>query len=508
MKGFEPHPKLLLILTFLFGLQCASPQAFSQPLSDEVLQFRNIVNGTLAHPCLRNKNYGVKIYSLDRKESIYEFNSGKLFTPASNLKLITTAVALKMLGPDYRFPTRLYTTGKLKGDVLEGDLYIKGFGDPKLVTEQMWLLVTELKNIPVRKITGEIIADDSYFDRIRRIKTWKSNPGSQAYNAPLGALSFNFNTVTAYVQPGDKAGDLPVVVVEPETQYIRVDNRARTAPANKRSRLIVNRVDRESYDEITVSGIIAKNHARQRYFLNITDPTNYTLHVFREYLQRAGVQVSGNIRTGQVPEGARLLLQHDSEPLSLALRGLNKFSNNFVAEQILKTLAAVRYGPPGTTKNGLKSVVDYMQSLGYQPGQYQIVDASGLSRQNRLSPQQLVTILEKMHHDLSVYPEFISALGVMGLDGNVKERMNGLQEAQRVRVKTGTLNFVSALSGYFQSLDGELFAFSILMNDLKCPNSQAMAIQDKIIREGLKFKRNSIRQNPVEEKQEVGRPEG
>jgi len=442
---------------------------------------------------LQSKSYGIEIYSLDRREILYETRKDHLFVPASNQKLITTAAALKYLGPDYRYPTRLFTTGKIEGDTLYGDLYIKGYGDPKLVSEQMWLLVNELKNIPIRKVVGNIIADNSFFDSLLRVKTWGQAGGSQAYNAPLGALSFNFNTVTVYVSPGKRAGDKPRVVVEPDTQYIKIKNQSQTLPSKKRGRLILNRADRGDYDEISITGGISKSSRRARYYVNITDPTRYTLSVFKEYIARTGIQMVGaTLERGIVPKRAKLLVNHESEPLALALRGLNKFSNNLVAEQILKTLGAETFGPPGTTANGLRIISKYMRSLGFSEDQYRIVDGSGLSRQNRLTANQIVSVLEQVHDDLSIYPEFISALGVMGLDGNVRKRMHEVEDSHKARVKTGTLNSVSALSGYFQSRDGELFAFSILMNSLKCRNGQALDIQDKIVRAGLKFDRGSI----------------
>jgi D-alanyl-D-alanine carboxypeptidase/D-alanyl-D-alanine-endopeptidase (penicillin-binding protein 4) len=439
---------------------------------------------------LKSDRYGIEIYSLDRREILYQTRKDHLFVPASNQKLVTTAAALKYLGPDYRYPTRLFTTGDIKGDTLYGDLFIKGYGDPKLVSEQMWLLVNELKNIPIHKVVGNAIADSSYFDSLRRIKTWGRATGAQAYNAPLGALSFNFNTVSVYVTPGSHAGDKPEVVVEPDTQYVKIKNRGQTLSPKKRGRLILNRLDRGDYDEISIKGGISKTSRRAHYFVSITDPTRYTLSVFKEYLARAGIEFIGEtIEKGIVPKTARLLVDHESEPLSLALRGLNKFSNNLVAEQILKTLGAEEFGSPGTTKNGLRIISRYMRSLGFSQDQYRIVDGSGLSRQNRMTANQIVSVLEHVHDDLSIYPEFISALGVMGLDGNVRKRMNSVKDSHKARVKTGTLNSVSALSGYFQSRDGERFAFSILMNGLQCKNKIALEIQDKIVREGLTFER-------------------
>ena len=192
---------------------------------------------------------------------------------------------------------------------------------------------------------------------------------------------------------------------------------------------------------------------------------------------------------GIVPENAEELYTHEGEPLALALRGLNKFSNNFVAEQILKTIGAEHFEPPGSTKKGLMVFEKYMKQLGYEPGQYKIFDGSGLSRQNQLSPAILVDIMRNIKNDLSIYPEFVTALGVMGVDGNVKDRMRKVKSSSKARVKTGTLNFVSSLSGFFESREGELFAFSILMNDLKCSNGRVKRIQDQIIQKGLNFRR-------------------
>ncbi len=477
---------VLPALCFLLAMPLS---ANAETYENGVPLFQKKIRKILANSCLRKKNYGIKIYSLDRGEALFELREKKLFVPASNLKILTTAIALETLGPNYRFPTRIYTDGKLKNRVLDGNLYIKGYGDPKFVTEQMWLLVNEMKNLPLERITGNIIGDDSYFDNQKRIKTWIKNPGAQAYEAPLGALSFNFNTVQANVAPGPKPGSKPRIVIEPDTEYIVLDNQAKTLKQGTRNRLIVNRLDRKGFDEIAVSGGIRLDQPRAQYFLNITDPTQYTLSTLKKYLEYVGIKFQGELEQGMVPETAKELLTHESEPLTLALRGLNKFSNNFVAEQIIKTIGAEKYGPPGTTQKGLKALQEYLMQLGYHSDQYNVLDGSGLSRQNRLSPQLIIDVLRNVKNDMEVYPEFVSALGVMGVDGNVKNRMRGVKSPGRARVKTGTLNYVSALSGYFQSKDGETFAFSILMNDLRCSNGRIKKIQDQIIREGLRFQR-------------------
>ena len=489
MKNVNHKVITFIALYLLYFLVAVSLPQNAAAYEKGVKRFQKKINQILSSSCLRKKKFGIKIYSLDRGETLFELRERKLFVPASNLKILTTAVALETLGPNYRYPTRLFTNGILKNGVLKGNLYIKGYGDPKFVTEQMWLLVNELKNLPMNRITGNIIGDNSYFDNQKRVKTWVKNPGAQAYEAPLGALSFNFNTVKAYVSPGPKAGSKPEIVIEPNSEYITLKNQAKTLKPGRRNRLIVNRVDGNGFDEITVSGGIQLGQPRAHYFLNITDPAQYTLSTLKKYLGHAGIEFQGKIKKGTIPETATELFTHESEPLHSVLQGLNKFSNNFVAEQILKTIGAEKYGPPGTTLKGLKVFEAYLMELGYRPDQYKVLDGSGLSRQNRLSPQIIIDVLRHVKNDLGVYPEFISALGVMGVDGNVKDRMSGVKSSERARVKTGTLNFVSALSGYFQSRDWESFAFSILMNDLKCSNGKIKKLQDQIIREGLQFKR-------------------
>ncbi len=476
-------------VTLLLSVVWVLPlKAYAQePLRAESI-FSNTIEGILANSCLRKKKFGIKIHSLERDETLYSIRSDRLYAPASNVKVLTTAVALKRLGSQYQFKTNLYAASPMIGGVLKNDLYIKGFGDPSLVSEQMWLLVNELKALTLNKVDGDIVADSSFFDNSLRIKTWEK-AGVEAYNAPLSALSFNFNTVAVHVFPGEKLGDSPRVVVDPDIDFIQVGNRAKTVSKSQRSRLIVNRVDRGDFNKINISGVISSNHPRETYYLNITKPAYYAAKVFKEFLRRAGIEVTGKVRIGSIPEGVYELSTHTSMPLSLILRGLNKFSNNFVAEQILKTVGAEIYGQPGTTEKGLRAMNEYMQELQYKPEGYSILDGSGLSRGNRLSPDQIVSIFQDMYSDFGNYPEFISALGVMGQDGNVIKRMNGENGAERARVKTGTLNFVSTLSGYFQSSDGERFAFSILMNDLKCSNRQAKILQDQIVREGLNFKR-------------------
>lgn len=451
--------------------------------------FRKEIKKILSHTCLRKNRFGVQIVSLKDNASLFSKDGSKNYIPASNMKLVTSAAALRMLGPEYHFVTGLYSSGKIESNALQGDLYIKGSGDPKLVTEQLWRMALQVRNLPLSRISGDIVADENFFDDSKRGDFRNGKAGIEAYNAPLGALSFNFNTVEVLVSPSKNAGEKPIVVVEPDVGYVRVDNRAKTLAFGKRGRLIVNRLPGKGHDTITISGSVSKDRARSRYFVNITDPPLYTAMVFKDYLERAGVAVDGKVRVGTTPSLAMKITDFSSEPLSLALRGLNKYSNNFLAEQILKTMGAHEEGAPGSSKKGLAAIKKYLNSIGFENSEFRIFDGSGLSRRNEISTDLIIAVLKDMESDWRVFPEYMDSLAVMGTDGSVQDRLAKTKGSSKVRVKTGTLNFTSSLSGYAQSADGEHFVFSILMNDLKCSNGKAKKIQDRIVKELLNFKR-------------------
>lgn len=464
---------------------------FAQPLDDSpsARNFRTKIDSLFSHRCSKGPRAGVKIVSLVTNKTLFEKNASKLFVPASNMKMLTTATALRKLGPNFHFPTKVYATSSVSKKTLKGDMFLKGFGDPFLVTERMWLLVNEIKNLPLDKIEGDLIVDGSYFGGGRKVASWKGYDGPEAYLAPLSALSFNFNTIAVHVSPGKRPGEPPVVVIDPATPYTRLEVSAVTKKKSRRGRLVVNRHYKGGQDVVTVAGSLPLNVGRKTYYLNITHPLEYTGAVFKKMLGQAGVKVTGAVKVGTVPVGALELHEHKSLPFSDILQGLNKYSNNFIAEQIVRTLAAREFGAPGTTEKGVQLVQGYMKSLGYSETAFSIKDGSGLSRQNRLSPDQIISVLKDAHGDWSIFPEFISAMAIMGLDGTVEDRMVRVNRAQTIRTKTGTLNHVSSLSGYFQTKDGEAFAFSILMNGLKCSNGRAHRLQNSILAEALKFSR-------------------
>ncbi|HBA26649.1 MAG TPA: D-alanyl-D-alanine carboxypeptidase/D-alanyl-D-alanine-endopeptidase, partial [Nitrospinae bacterium] len=367
------------------------------------------------------------------------------------------------------------------------------YGDPKLVTEELLLIVREIRNSGIDEISGDIIADESFFDSERTGNGWNlSDDNSRAYNARIGALSLNFNTITVYVDSAESHRDKPKVITNPPTNFVEVINNAVTNRRRVGTTITVDRIEDGGGDKIIVKGEVTTGKKRMHYYRNISNPPLYTATVFKEFLERERIVIKGNIKTGIQPEGIEELLGHESVPLSIIVRDLNKISNNFIAEQILKTMGAEIKGAPGTTEKGLEVVEEYLGEIGIQKETYKIADGSGLSRFNRLTPSQIIKVLESMYNDFRFQSEYIASLSVMGVDGSLKERMNNSESQEMVRGKTGTLDGVSAISGYAACIKcnpcencslnkGEIFAFSIIMNDFRCNAGMVWDIQNQII---------------------------
>jgi D-alanyl-D-alanine carboxypeptidase/D-alanyl-D-alanine-endopeptidase (penicillin-binding protein 4) len=434
----------------------------------------------MASSCVPKADIGLHVVRLKDGATLASHQADRPFLPASNVKLLTTAAALRTLGPDYRFPTRLYATGPLAGGHLRGDLVLKGFGDPELVSERLWLLVASLRQKGLKEVTGDLVVDESFFDDDYRAPGWGGQMSTRAFYAPVAPASLNFNAVTVHVEPGSAPGRPALVLIEPPTAYVVLTNRATTGRAGSGLRLVVDRLSGSRKDTIAVKGSIPYDAERATHYRSVTHPWRYLATVFAEELRRQGISIKGRLREGRVPESAQELVEFESRPLGRIVQDLNKLSNNFMAEAMLKTMGVHLYGPPGSFEKGLAAVEDFLRSLGIEPGSYKLVDGSGLSKTNRLTPRQLTAVLAEMWRDFRYRPEYVVSLAVMGLDGSVEERLEDTRARQRLRVKTGSLVGASALSGYAAAADGEELAFSVLINNKGCGRGLMQKVQDAV----------------------------
>lgn len=443
----------------------APPGAAAAPASASALAAA--LDDLLLSGPLAEARVGVCVASLDTGAVLYARGADQLLNPASNVKLFTAAAALARLGPEFRFETEVSTdaaSASLPGGQAQA-LYVRGKGDPSLTTERLHALAADLAHLGLRRV-GDLVLDDAWFDGVKVGPGYDQEAGDKAYLAPSSALSLNFNTVAVYVGPGERVGAPGRVEVEPDSAYLELVNRTTTGGPRAARRLVVASVPLPSgRQRILVEGRLPLRGRTSATWKRIDDPSRYLGETLRRLLEQHGVKVTGRVRPGAAPPDARLLHVAESEPLGVLVRRLQKTSNNFMAEQLLKALGAAAAGPPGTWASGVAAVEAFLAELGLPRGAYVMKNGSGLNDANRFSARQVVQLLVAMARRLPLSAEYLAALPVAGRDGTIRTRMEGTEAAGQVLAKTGTLDGVVALSGYVETAGRERLAFAVLVND-------------------------------------------
>lgn len=423
---------------------------------------RQAIDRIVAESPLHAARAGIVVASLDSGQVLYERDPDALLNPASNVKLFTSAAVLARLGPQYRFTTEVLADAPPRAGAVKA-LYVRGKGDPSFVTERLWALAGQIAHRGVRVVDGDLVVDDSFFDDQREGPGYDQEEGDRSYLAPVGALSLNFNVVAIHLAPGGRVGEKGRVELEPASEYFEVDNRTRTIRSSGR-----RRVTPASYrlpsgrQRIAVQGRLPLGGREQLLYRKIDDPPAYFGWTLKRLLELRGVKVKGKVRRAAVPAGSYGLTAIDSESLGEIVRKLEKTSNNFVAEQLLKTLGAERKGAPGTWRKGVEAVEDFLADAGIPRGSYVMRNGSGLNDANRFSARQTVKLLREMWRRFALMPDFLAALPIAGKDGTTRWRMQATDG--RLRAKTGTLEGVTSLSGYVETAGHDRLAFAILVN--------------------------------------------
>lgn len=444
----------------------------------------HVLGGLMNDSALNRTEFGVQVVNVHTGEEVFARQADEAFVPASVMKVLTAAVALRELGPGYTFSTYLATEGTIDADgTLNGDLYVKGFGDPTLVTEDIWRLVYDLRLAGVKQVAGDVIYDDTFFDSRRLIEGWRKEvdlANGPAYFAPLGALSVNFNTACVVVGPGAVAGDDASVILETPSDSVRVINKVTTSSRRGRPRLSIVRSQRSGGRvDFKLSGSMPLGAAPSRIYRTVVDPMNHFISVFEGHLSDRGIEVEGEHVSGESPEGARILARKESAGLPVVLSRMNKHSSNFVAEHILKAVGAEVHGEPGSTEKGLRVVEEYLLSLGADESEFDLVNGSGLARGIRLRPSHVNSVMIDMAADRLLGPEFMASLAIGGVDGTLWTRFRGEGVEGRLRGKTGSLNHIHGLAAYVDGGDGELYAFTFLVNEIPTHSRAVRALHTR-----------------------------
>jgi len=400
------------------------------------------------------------------KDALFVHNADKKFIPASLSKVVTAVVTLKKLPLNHKFKTQIYTSAKIQKGVLKGDLYLKGGGDPIFTSESMWELVNNFTRSGISKIDGNIIVDDKFFDSERFALDREDTRVDRAYNAPVGAMSFNWNSVNVYVRPGKNIGDPVKLVADPQSEYIKVINKAVTLKGSAKTIRVSRVIDpSRSGDTILVAGGLGILHDEVVVYKNITQPDYWSGYQLKEFLRQRRITVTGEIKTGKVPSQADLAAENESLPLAVSIAAMLKFSNNFVAEMLTKNMSADINQIPGSIINGLTIIRQYLEhNIGLAANNYSFVNPSGLTRENVFRPVDLGKVLNFAKDDFTIYPEFLGSLPVAGTDGTLKDRMNGTDAEGWVRAKTGMLTGVLGLAGYAGRQNGNELTFVFMFN--------------------------------------------
>ncbi|MBW2733606.1 MAG: D-alanyl-D-alanine carboxypeptidase/D-alanyl-D-alanine-endopeptidase [Deltaproteobacteria bacterium] len=478
--------------TTLFGalaifLGCTLSSSSAAKGSDAQVWLQRELNKLATDSRLGAAHVGVVVVRAGDGAELYTREPDRLVSVASNVKIITSTAALALLGSEFRFKTAVYAPGYKGGKVVEGNLFLKGFGDPSLRMGDLDRLAALVREMGIEHVKGALVLDESYFDKHRLPPCFESRRTDAYYRPVVGALSLEENTIAIRVRGARKPGQPATVVVMPRTRYVKVDNKMMTVNRRRRMRLGLSTVRRGQSTVVLARGRVRVGYEGRWYRKRVAHAGTYTGATFLEALTRRGVKIDKKrLRRGRVPKKSRSVAEIHSRALGDLTRRLNKVSSNFMAEQLLKVMGAETFGAPATWSKGLKAVEQYLAKLGVPAGSYTLKNGSGLYDASALTPRQIVKVLRAAYGDFRYSADFLSSLAIAGIDGTLAHRFIGSGAERYVRAKTGTLAKVVALSGFAAASAGKKrqpLLFSLLITDL--PNgriSEAREVVDAMAR--------------------------
>lgn len=427
----------------------------------------------LADPRLAGSTTALQVRDATSGDVIYSHNADQRVIPASNEKLMTSAAALEVLGTGYKFHTVARYSGSKSGTTVSGNIYLKGQGDPTLTYAQFDAIAAAVSGAGIKKFSGSLVADDSWFDRTPLGLDWSWQDETYADNARISALTIaadaNFNTGALSVQtkPGTAAGHAGTLTLTPANSVVKVVNNTVTGAAGTATTISATRG--HGTNTVTVAGSIPLGGATKTSLVSVQDPTKLAAGVFRDALKRHGVTVSGSTTTGTTPSSAKTITDHASISLGQLLPYFLKLSNNGHAELLTKAMGRAKTpGSAGSWSTGLTAATGALKSIGVDTSKITMGDGSGLTRRDWLTTAQIATLL----HAAQSRPWFgtwYAALPIAGdpnplIGGTLASRMRGTPAAGNLHGKTGTLSGVNALSGYVADRGGRKLLFSSISN--------------------------------------------
>lgn len=485
--------------------------------AQSVVDLRSEIDRVLDTEDFANAFWGLHVVDLNTGETLYSRNDGKSFIPASNTKLYTTAAALDRLGWMYRLLTRLYVDGPVENGVLQGNLIVRGAGDPTIGThyesaEGQWEADVDatrifrdwadsLRAAGIRRIAGNVIGDDDIIDDEPLGANWAWDDETYYYAAQIGGLTFNDNVVHLKVKSTRLGQPAEIEWYPFDTDYIHVINRTITVHPD-------SSVDEEyrryrGTNTVEVSTKVPEGRETMEE-ITVENPTEFFVHVLTSTLREAGIEVDGApIDVDDLAEKpdysapeVRRIASRESPTLAEIIALINKPSQNLFAELLLKRLGVEFPVPdedlePGSAAMGIAAAMETFVRAGVDTSRIRLVDGSGLSRLNLVTPRMTTSLLTYMwnHEDPGTRRAYIQSLPLAGEHGTLRHRLRGGPAHRLLRAKTGTLTWASSLSGYVNPDGPRPLAFSMMSNHFTTPTRIVREAQDAIVEILARFSR-------------------
>jgi D-alanyl-D-alanine carboxypeptidase/D-alanyl-D-alanine-endopeptidase (penicillin-binding protein 4) len=442
------------------------------PLSvQNALNARNVPHDSLS----------VFVSDVDTGEVVLKWLDDQPRNPASTIKLLTTLVALDVLGPAYRWRTDVFVDGELKDGRLDGNLMLKGYGDPFLVTERVWQLLRNIRHEGIREISGDLSLDDGWFEIGDYDPAAFDRQPLRAYNVAPNALMMNFKVIRYLFEP-DLAGGSVDVTMDPELDNVSVENRLGLANSSCRGyQRGITVTTNEADDEVTFSGRFPNGCKRYAMDRTALSHNEFAYGLFASLWRESGGSIDGGWKNVVIEEDREPLLSFDSRPLTEMIALINKHSNNVMARQLMYTLGAEVNGPPGTEDSGKAVIEKWLADEGLASTEIAIENGAGLSRNTRTTARDMSAMLEFAWRQ-PYMPEYLASMSLSGLDGTLRRRFGDPNLVGKAHLKTGSLDHVTAIAGFLQSRSGRRFTVVAMQNFEDIHRGPGEEVQEAILR--------------------------
>ena len=469
---------LALLVVVINSTLCADSPTVQDQISNFLLSKKYTGNGI-----------AVVIQDLQTDNVLVKISENEMLNPASASKLVTGAASLDLLGTNFMFSTSVYLDQPFNRDsgVVKGSMYIRGGGDPGFTAERLWLLIQHLHHQGIRRINGNLVLDDTFFDSVSVGPGFDEDSTSRAYQPLISSLSVSFNTLAVHVRPGNGIGSPVFVDIFPRVRGVQVKCSAKTSAAGKPENLDVQTVSAGNITSVIVTGTMGLDEEPRYVYRKIWQTWEMAGGAVGALFDEAGISFSGKVIHGTTPDALQKdkpFYTFESEPLSIFVNHMFKYSSNFAAEMLFKTIPAAldtTHLTRGSWTLGTARILSWWEQNGL-PGKPEIKNGSGMGNSNRISASQMSALLSHVWKQKKYLPEYLSALSVSGVDGTLKSRFKKSPLKGLVRGKTGTLNSygVSTLAGYMLLPQGN-YAFTVFCSNVGKGQYDNWVMQEQVL---------------------------